>query len=92
MNIGQQPFNRSENVQKIKLVNENPEWVPPGTRCDITGWGTMDYGIKTGSDQMKWNQIPILNVQECGDQYENFDSEAMICAGIKVKHISYIIT
>merc|ERR1719384_19300 len=77
----QTPMEITECVDTVCL----PTWggdVAPGTKCWITGWGTLQSGGLLQPRQLQEGEVTVLSNQECKDTSYDADEihESMLCA------------
>ena len=66
-------------IRAIELIHFAPIEKSLST---VTGWGAMSEGGRL-SDVLQEVQIPIVNHNECNEDYEGFITEHMLCAGLR---------
>ena len=67
-------------VNLVCLPNSVPE-PPDGTKCWITGWGTLTSGGAT-PNILQQAQVPVVNRTRCDVAYPGQIHDSMICAGL----------
>ena len=76
----------SNNVKNVKMPNDFTDEALENKNCYVTGWSTMDYDVKAGTDTLKYNQVITYPDLQCSDDYsDHYDSKRMFCAGRKVR-------
>ena len=76
----------SNNVKNVKMPNDFTDEALENKNCYVTGWSTMDYDVKAGTDTLKYNQVITYPDLQCYDDYsDHYDSKRMFCAGRKVR-------
>lgn len=66
--------------------------IAPGSKCWITGWGTLKSG-GTSPDQLQEAEVSIISNEDCVNKYDYTESEitqAMICAQGRAKNGSIV--
>lgn len=67
-------------IRPIELINFNP--IANSLLTTVTGWGDL---LEAGPspDVLQEVQIPLVDRDECNEDYEGFITEHMICAGLR---------
>jgi len=69
----------SSTPAKVAGAAERELW-GPGTLETIVGWGATAEGGDT-PDTLQEAQVPVTTDAYCGDAYDDFDVQTMVCAG-----------
>lgn len=70
----------NERKQPIELMNVDDK-LDDGTICLVTGWGVTLSSEST--EKLRGVYVPIVNQNECNDDFDGKITPRMICAGYK---------
>ncbi|XP_055909657.1 uncharacterized protein LOC129944326 [Eupeodes corollae] len=76
------PVRFNDYIQPICLPQEGTEY-KEGRRCTISGWGSIQSGVSTPSNNLRVAEIPVISDEVCKlpHVYGNSVTEGMFCAG-----------
>lgn len=76
------PVRFNDYIQPICLPPEGTEY-KEGRRCTISGWGSIQSGVSTPSNNLRVAQIPVISDEVCKlpHVYGSSVTEGMFCAG-----------
>uniref|UniRef100_A0AAR5QKG5 Peptidase S1 domain-containing protein n=1 Tax=Dendroctonus ponderosae TaxID=77166 RepID=A0AAR5QKG5_DENPD len=71
----------SNSVQPVALPAPHAPLIP-GSRCLVSGWGTLTEGGSSPS-QLHAVEVPLISIESCNEYYQNGlgVTETMMCAG-----------
>ncbi|ENN83297.1 hypothetical protein YQE_00344, partial [Dendroctonus ponderosae] len=71
----------SNSVQTVALPAPHAP-LTPGSRCLVSGWGTLTEGGSSPS-QLHAVEVPLISIESCNEYYQNGlgVTETMMCAG-----------
>ncbi|XP_055845974.1 uncharacterized protein LOC129911960 [Episyrphus balteatus] len=76
------PVRFNDYIQPICLPQEGTEY-KEGRRCTISGWGSIQSGVSTPSNNLRVAEIPVISDEICKlpHVYGSSVTEGMFCAG-----------
>ncbi|XP_043497237.1 trypsin-2-like [Polistes fuscatus] len=68
---------------QLKPIHLPVDQVPPGTMCQVSGWGYPEENIPIVTNDLMYVDMPILNMKNCRKLLENVTNlpPGMFCAG-----------
>jgi secreted trypsin-like serine protease len=72
------PIQPSDTIKYAKIVAQGYD-PPDGLNATTAGWGNTAPDQSSGSDELRWVNVPIVSRQDC-EQYGQITSN-MLCAG-----------
>ncbi|XP_075764377.1 trypsin-like [Pelodiscus sinensis] len=75
-----EPAELNSNVSTISLATQ---CLAPGTKCTVSGWGTVTTPEKTFPDELQCADIYSVSKDSCKERYRGSITENMLCAGVE---------
>ncbi|XP_055002052.1 kallikrein-7 [Sorex araneus] len=67
---------------QLKTVNLSSRCEPPGTSCQVSGWGTTTSPDVTFPKELMCTNVKLISSQDCKKVYKDLLGSSMLCAGI----------
>ena len=64
----------------------SPRFIPPDTRCLVSGWGTIDIRNPKYENDLQWADVYITRQDTCRDQYAKSSASYQITDGMICAH------
>ncbi|XP_075763043.1 trypsin-like isoform X1 [Pelodiscus sinensis] len=75
-----EPAELNSNVSTISLATQ---CLAPGTKCTVSGWGTVTTPKKTFPKKLQCAEIYSISQDSCKERYRGLITENMLCAGVE---------